>query len=217
MAAKPYALMTFAEVREILHRRARGEQELLEGIEEVDAASIYYHTHSHYMHERYLQESYPNDFATWVSNDVRDRVLSERLAVVDPFAAGDLESVRRELIEILEDHLDEMGFSPRALFGEPFHFLRSHLVPIPTGTEVRTREELKAALADASPGTLYYHFFEDAFGKGRRVGSIVDWVATELKDARLADAIGTLNPYRINLSTFRRDLQRVLGRMGEGP
>ena len=215
MPAKPFALMTFAEVREILHRKARGEQELLEGVEEIDAASIYYHTHSHYMHERYLQENYPNDFASWVANDVRDRVLSERLAVVDPFAAGDLESVRRELIQILEDHLDEMGFSPRALFGEPFHFLRSHLIPIVTGTEVRSREELKSALAAASPGTLYYHFFEDALGKGRKVGAIVDWVATELKDTGLADAIGTLNPYRINLTVFRKDLQRVLSKPGE--
>lgn len=215
MPAKPYSLMTYAEIREILHRKARGEQELLEGIEEVDAASIFYHTHSHYMHQRYLQEHYPNDFATWVAEDVRDRVLSERLAVVDPFEAGDVESIRRDLIEILEDHLDAMGFSPRALFGEPFHFLRAHVVPIPTGVKVRTRTELRTALGGASPGTLYYHFFEDAIGKGRRTGTLVDWIATQLKESALADAVAALNPYRINLATFRKDLQRVLGEAGE--
>jgi len=38
MDVKPYPLMTCAEIREILNRRAVGEQELLEGIEEVDRA-----------------------------------------------------------------------------------------------------------------------------------------------------------------------------------
>ena len=215
MPAKPYMLMTFAEIREILHRKARGEQELLEGIEEVQADSIYYHTHSHYMHQRYLQESYPNDFATWVAEDVRDRVLSERLAVIDPYEAGDVESIRRDLIDTLEDHLDAMGFSPRALFGETFYFLRAHVVPIPTGVKVRTRKELRTALGAASPGTLYYHFFEDALGRGRRSGSLVDWIATQLKDKALADAVAALNPYRINLASFGKDLQRVLGEAGE--
>lgn len=214
MTARPYALMTCAEVREILNRRAAGEQDLLEQIEEVDVRSIYYHTHSYYLRGKYEHDRYPNDFATWVAENVRDRVLSERLAVIDPSAAADLEALRGDLAALIEDHLEELGFSPRALFGEPFEFLRGHVVPIPSGVEVRARAELREALRTAAPETLYWHFFEDAFGRGRRCGSLVMWVAEDLRDPGLAEELSRVNPYRLHLEHLRAALLQAFDRAG---
>jgi hypothetical protein len=202
--------MTCAEIREILNRRARGEQELLEQIEEVDPGSIYYHVHSYYLRGKYRHDRYPNDFATWVSEHVRDRVLGERLAVIDPFGLGGVEALRHRLVTLIEDHVEELGFAPRALFGDPFEFVRAHLVVLPTGVEVRRRDELRAALAAAAPETLYFHFFEDAFHRGRRTGSLVTWVAEDLRDAPLAEALSRFNPYRLHLEHLRRDLLRLI-------
>jgi hypothetical protein len=207
----PYAMMSCAEVREILGRRAPGEQELLEAIEDVPADSIYYHTHSYYLRGKYAHDRYPNDFATWAAEHVRDRVLGERLAVVDPFALSDLEALRAQLAGLIESHLDELGFSPRALFGEPFEFVVAHVVPVPTGLDVRTRAGLRDALRAATHDTLYWHFFEDAFRRGRRTGSLVRWVADELRDEPLASALGALNPYRMHLESFRASLLRAFG------
>lgn len=209
MGRKPYALMTLAEIREILHRRASGEQELLEGIEEVDGASIYYHTHSYYLRGKYRHDRYPNDFATWIADHVRDRVLSERLSMVDPSAFSDVEGLRQGLIAILEEHLETLRFSPRALFGDPFEFVRAHVVVLPTGIETTSREELKAAIASASPETIFYHFFEDAFGRGRRSSSLVEWVAAELGDAPLAAALSRINPYCLHLEQLRNRILRA--------
>jgi hypothetical protein len=215
MIVRPYCLMTFAEIREILNRRAPGEQELLEAIEDVPGDSLYYHTHSYYIRGKYHHDRYPNDFATWAADQVRDRILSERLAALDLHALGDVEALRRELLSMLETHLDTLGFSPRALFGEPFDFVRPHVIPLPAGREVRTRPELREALRTAAPETLFWHFFEDAFRRGERTGSLIAWVAEDLKDSALAKGLAGLNPYRLHLESLRTDLMSVFDRPGE--
>jgi hypothetical protein len=213
MSVKPYALYACADIREILNRRAHGEQELLEGVEEVDEDSIYYHTHSYYLHGKYDYDLYPNDFATWVADDVRDRLLSERLAILDPFQFENLEALREELMTTIDDHVNSLGFSPRALSGEPFHFFRAQIISFPTGVTVKSRKELAKAIRSASPQTLFYHFFEDAFRKGARTGSLVHWVAEDLGDQDLAETLARLDPYRLHIEQLRSQLLSVI----EGP
>src|SRR5262249_16335666 len=82
-------------------RRAADGQELLDGLEEVPLDSIYFHTHSYFLRHPYIAGPYPNDFANWAAIQLRDRVLGERLAVIDPSEVGDLEALRNELVTIL--------------------------------------------------------------------------------------------------------------------
>ncbi|HEX9722969.1 MAG TPA: DUF5752 family protein [Vicinamibacteria bacterium] len=210
MSVKPYALYSCVDIRQIINRRAHGEQELLEGIEEVHEDSIYYHTHSYYLHGKYDYDLYPNDFATWVADDVRDRLLSERLAVLDPFQFENLEALREEIVNTIDDHINQLGFSPRALTGDAFHFFRAHIMSFPTGITVRSRKELSRAIRTAMPQTIYYHFFEDAFRKGSRSGSLVQWVADELGDQDLAEKLATFNPYRLHLERIRSELLSLI-------
>jgi len=72
------------EIKELLGVKATDEAKLLELIEEVPLDSIYYHTHSYFLRHFYITGRYPNDFATWVAFQVRDRVLAEKLAYVTP-------------------------------------------------------------------------------------------------------------------------------------
>ena len=216
MSVKPFPFYACADIREILNRRAHGEQELLEGIEEVDEDSIYYHTHSYYMHGKYEYDLFPNDFATWVADDVRDRLLSEHLAVLDPFHFGNLEALREELLTTIDDHLDRLGFSPRALSGELFHFSRARIISFPTGVTVSSRKELGKAIRDATPQTLFYHFFEDAFRKGTRNGSLIQWVAEDLRDQELAEGLSNFNPYRLHMDRLRTDLLSLISGPKEG-
>ena len=211
MGVKPYSLYSCADVREIINRRAHGEQELLDGIEEVDEDSIYYHTHSYYLHGKYEYDLHPNDFATWVADDVRDRLLSERLAILDPFQFENLEALREELVTTIDDHINRLGFSPRALTGDAFHFFRAHIVTFATGVTVKSKDELSRAIAVASPQTIFYHFFEDAFRKGNHHGSLVHWVADELRDQELAVKLATFNPYRLHMEQIRSELLFLIG------
>lgn len=192
-AARPFEFIDCLELREMLGRTAWDERELLTGIEEVPAESIFYHTHSAFLRSRYLAAPYHNDFATWAAIQVRDRVLGERLAVVDPFDFPDVELLRAELVTIIDDHLSDLQTVPRIVYGEPFDFMRAQLIAVPTGVTVRTLSEFRAALARVDLSAIYYHFFRPEMRRGR--WEAVQWLADELGEGRLAEEIRAFNPY----------------------
>ena len=152
----------------MLGRRAWDERELLEHLEEVPLDSIYFHTHSCFLRERALGGAYRNDFATWAAIQVRDRVLGEKLGILDPRDAPDLESLRVELVSLIEDHLSQVGSVPRVIFGEPFYFMQSRVLEIPTGVKVRTLAEFRNALTTVDIAVVYVHVVEARGRKGRR-------------------------------------------------
>jgi hypothetical protein len=154
-ATRPFQFTGCVELREILGRRARDERELMEEIEGAPAESIYYHTDSVFLRRPLVAGSYPNDFAIWVATQIRDQVLAERLGMVDPFQFESVERTREELLSILDDHLEGLNPVPQVVFGDPFFFVRSHLIEVPTGISAGTLPEFRAALAevDSTPST----------------------------------------------------------------
>src|SRR3972149_4617493 len=98
----PFVFFGCIELRELLGLRARDERELLEQLERAPLGSVYYHTHSVFLRHHQVTGAYPNDFANWVAFQVRDQVLGERLAVVDPLAFGSLEEIRLRMLRLLD-------------------------------------------------------------------------------------------------------------------
>src|SRR5215467_7687330 len=137
--------MECSELRVILGEEADDEKRLVELLETVPLDSIYFHTHSYFLRHSYVERVYPNDFAQWVATEVRDHVLGERLAVVDPFEFKSLESLREELISIIDDHLARTPIVPRVIFGEPFHFSQSRILEVPTELKAWTLQEFRNA------------------------------------------------------------------------
>jgi hypothetical protein len=195
-----------SELREILGQEAEDEKRLVELIEEVPIDSIYFHTHSYFLRHSYVDRVYPNDFAQWVAMEVRDHVLAERLAVVDPFAFTHLEALREELISIIDDHLSRTSIVPRVIFGAPFHFSQSRIMEVPTGLEVRTLADFRRALADVEVSAIYYHVFEARHRLARAENDFSAWVRQSLRLPDLAEKLQTINPYSGSLERLRSAL-----------
>src|SRR3970040_1972824 len=104
----PFGFSGCVELRELLDLRARDERELMEQLERAPLGAVYYHTHSVFLRHYQITGAYPNDFANWVASQVRDQVLGERLAVVDPFQFQDLERLREELVSTLDDTISPL-------------------------------------------------------------------------------------------------------------
>ena len=85
IAEHPFFFTGCWELREMVGRSARDEQQLLEAVEEIPGDSLSYHTHSFFLRHKYIAGPYPNDFATWAAIQVRDRVLGEKLGILDPY------------------------------------------------------------------------------------------------------------------------------------
>jgi hypothetical protein len=209
-AKAPFHFMACWELREMLGKRANDVQELLDHLEEVPLDSIYFHTHSYFLRHPYIAGPYPNDFANWAAIQVRDRVLGERLAVVDPFEIGDLEALRSELISILDDHLSTVGFVPRVFFGEPFFFMQSRILAVPTGVKARSLREFAAELERVDASSIYYHVFDARARKGRGRTDFETWIEEGLGLPELARLLGRVNPYTWSLEELRERLAELV-------
>lgn len=195
-----------SEIQEILGKQAEDERQLAELLEEVPLDSVYYHTHSFFLRSRFIERGYPNDFAQWAGEQVRDHVLAERLCVMDPFDFPSLEALREELISIIDDHLSVMGTVPRVGFGTPFYFNRSRILEVPTGLEVRTLREFRDAISEVDVSALYFHVFEAHLRLQRNENDFSAWIRAGLKLPELADRIKALNPYLGSLERLRSSL-----------
>ncbi len=215
----PFVFFGCIELREILGLRARDERELMELLERAPLGSLYYHTYSVFLRDHQLTGAYPNDFANWVAFQVRDQVLAERLAVVDPFSIAGLEALREELVSIVDHHIATLHPVPRVVFGDPFFFVQSHVIEVPTGLEARTLGEFRRCLAEVDASSIYFHALESRVRRGHPRGDFAQWIERELGLPSLAEEIARLNPYLGGLEGIRPRmlglLDAVLG--GEGP
>jgi hypothetical protein len=205
-ARAPFHFLGCWELREMLGRRAWDERELLEHLEEVPLDSIYFHTHSFFLRQRSIPGAYPNDFATWAAIQVRDRVLGEKLGIIDPQDFPDLESLRAEVVSLIDDHLSQLGSVPRIIFGEPFYFMQSRVLEVPTGLKVRTLREFRDALATVDIGVIYLHVVESRGRKGKRRNDFATWIDEQLGLSELAAQVARLNPFPLSLEEVRRRL-----------
>ena len=208
-ADQPFRFIGCSELREILGKEAEDEKRLVELLEEVPLDSIYYHTHSYFLRHSYLELVYPNDFAQWVATEVRDHVLAERLAVVDPFELKGLEPLREELISVVDDHLSRTPIVPRVIFGEPFYFNQSRILEVPTGLEVQTLQEFRNALSEVDVSAIYFHMFEARHRLKREESDFSAWIRQSLGMPELAEKLRTINPYLGSLERLRSALLTI--------
>jgi hypothetical protein len=208
----PFQFVGCVELRQALDHRARDERELLDRLEEVPPGSVFYHTHGYFLRHRPITTAYGNDFAAWVAVHVRDQVLAERLAVINPFETASLEELREELITVIHDHLRHVTTVPRVEFGDVFNFQQSHIVEVPLGPAVATLAEFRAGLAEADASAIYFHMVEARARLGRRSGDFAEWIRSALALPALADRIERLDAYMTSLERVRA---RVLALMDE--
>jgi hypothetical protein len=206
----PFQFIGCVEVRQALDHRARDERELLDRLEDVPAGSVFYHTHGYFLRHRPVTTAYGNDFAAWVAGHVRDQVLAERLAVINPFEIASLEDLREELMSAVHDHLLRLSTVPRVEFGDVFHFQQSHIVEVPLGTPVTTLVEFRAGLSEVDASAIYFHMVEARSRLGRRSGDFAEWIRDSLAMPALADRIERIDAYMTNLERVRARVLALL-------
>ena len=205
-----FEFVACSELIQILGLRADDERELAQTLEEVSLDCIHYHTHGHFLRHGFVGAPYPNDFATWAAIQVRDRVLGERLSVVSPMDFTSLEELREEILTIIDDHLSHLSIVPRVVFGEPFDFMQSRIVEVPTGAKAGTLEEFRSGLATIQPSAIYFHTIEAPRRLARPETDFAAWLREGLGLDRLAAAVNRVDPHAGSLERLRTELLRLL-------
>jgi Family of unknown function (DUF5752) len=213
---EPFVFVGCVELREILGQRAEDEKELADLLAQVPAGSVYYHTHGFFLRHRVFASTYTNDFAAWVVGEVRDPVLGEKLAMVDPFEFPDLEALREELVSVVDHHLRHLRAVPRIDRGQPFDFLQSHVLELPVGRSSATLAEFRDDLAQVEVSSIYFHLFDARVRQGRQENDFSQWLRRQAAAPELADRVARINPYVGSLERVRSRLLTLVDEALEG-
>ena len=156
---------------------------------------------------------YRNDFAVWSKLYLGDRVLAERLGILDPYEYPSLGELRAATLEVIDERLGESTTIPWARPGDEIYFMEATTVVFDTGIRISHPGEFAAAIGAMTGGSVYYHFLE-----ARRRSPIGkdDFTAWFLKNddgersRPYIEALGRIDFYFHTLSHLRRELAKVL-------
>lgn len=185
-------------------RRAQTLGELRDVLRDIHPGCIYYHFWGTLLRPQFVDREYNNDFAAWCHHSLHDNVVAERLAVIDAADFADMEELRREIVDVIEERMDESDVMLFARSDQQFHFIRSVIVVFDTGRRAESPTELAQMLPDLSVGSVFYHFVD---ARRRDPVSVDDFRAWLMgwgdENKPLCDVLAEIEPYFESLFSLR--------------
>jgi len=205
-----FAIKDCALVALATGRKARLLQEFRRELEGIDIACIYHHFWGGLLQPRFDEREYNNDFAAWVRHGIHDAVLAERLSALVPASYPDLEALRHEIIDLVDERMDEVEhlFWTRATL--QFEFVRSQIVVFDTERQLQHPAELAAVTRELSISSIFYHFIDARRRTLDGRDDFSDWL-TAFGDefTPLQERLAGIDPYFSNLGELRDELAQL--------
>lgn len=181
-------------------------RELLGAVQRADASVLEHHMLRCALEDHFELYEFPNDLARWCWEGLGDRELGERLGLIDPYQHGSIESLRSELVNVIEDHLWSVDHPVWCRAGMELNLVGSRLVAYDTGQRLSSLTALVEALPEMSLRSLYYHVHEGRRRTGGQTDDFSAWLETVGEAPELAGDLRQLDFYFLNL----RQLQEAL-------
>lgn len=176
-----------------------------------DPGIMYYHFWDSLLRPRFVDREYQNDFAAWAWHDLHDQRLAERLAIINPTNFNFMDDLRRKVIDIIEDRMDEADFNPWIHVDHPFFLLRSQIVVFDTNIRINMPEELPDTVSRMSSGSIFYHFIDSRRRTDSGENDFSEWLrGIDGSFRNLADEIAAIDPYFNSLTELRNQLVTIL-------
>lgn len=191
-------------------KKAQNLKELRYNIISAPPGSIYYHFWGGLLKPRFDDPEYNNDFASWTRHSLHDGTLAERLSMIDPTEFPDIEDLREEIIEIIEDRLDEIEHIPWCKSDQQFHFITSQIVIFDTHKVLNKAEELVTAVPAMSSGSIFYHFIDARRRTSGHMDDFRAWLYGFNKEyTDLCDSLSLIDPFFSTLPELRKQLTEI--------
>jgi hypothetical protein len=192
-------------------RKAVNLRELLQAIQEVDEAVLYFHLLQSRLILSQPEVEYPNDFAIWAAASLQDTRLAEKLSSFDPFEYENLAQVRQAMADIIEEYLWDLPSVPWARPGLEFHFCKASTVVIRSEISAANLKDFCRAIQAVGVDSLYYHFFEARWRlELRKVDDFSFWIDTNFDLPQLVEAIRAIDVYFYTLPEIRTTLLKLI-------
>ena len=158
---------------------------------------------------------YHNDFAVWALMQLADRVLAERLGIINPYVFADLEKLREQVLEVLDERLSEVLFIPSCQPGGEFFFTEAVTVVFDTGMRIKAPEELPEAIGSMTNGSIYFHFLEARRREPVGNDDFSAWLAGFPGQEAWYNTLQTVDFAFFTLTELQGELVRVLKKGGD--
>ncbi len=199
---------------ELTGKKAGSLKEFLKCVQNADDESIFYHMYHTLRQHHFVIPEYFNDFAQWLGKELHEDVLAERFAYVGISEYGDIKAVRKKLVELLEERLEDKSDNKVVVSGDrTFHFVKSRVIVLPTKYRAKNLDEFVECLEKIDRDTLFYHFFSSRLKFTKKEHKYVDDFSTwihEIGHLEIADRIAVLHLYGYTLEGIRKEIAAII-------
>ena len=189
-------------------------RELRDRIATCSENVLYHHFCETTLRPTFDDPDYRNDFAVWAKLYLGDRVLAERLGILDPYSCERMEGLRAVVLEIIDDRLGELTMVPWVRPGDEFLFKEATTVVFDTWERIRHPRELAPALRRMTNGSIYYHFLEALRRPPVGKDDFSSWLLEAGKKyGPYLRSLGSIDYHFHSLALLRKELVRALTQM----
>ncbi len=189
----PFLFRTAHYLRLLTGLSASKLSEFADALEKADDMSIFYHIYHPIFSGHQVPEEYPNDFAYWTSDALRNEDLAERLADVDLPEPQKLEVLKRRLVSIVRAELSSNG-DQSVRRGYEFHFITCSVVSFPTEWKADTLFEFLDSVSSINSASIVYHKVAERFVNGDGHNGFSTWIRENFGYDELARSISAIDP-----------------------
>ncbi|MBI4665302.1 MAG: hypothetical protein HY751_02700 [Nitrospinae bacterium] len=198
-------------------RKARNLREMRDHLLTVSLGSIYHHFWGGLLLPRFEHREFNNDFASWARHGLHEDKLAEKLAVIDPTEFADLERLRQEIVDVIEQRLDESEYIPWAKRNMEFEFIHSKIVVFDTYQRIERPEQLPGAVRKLSGSSIFFHFIDSRRRPPAGQDDFSAWLTScGAGYAGLCGSLKNIDPYFTSLIHIREMLSRTMAEYFSG-
>jgi len=206
----PFEFYSEASLTQCTPFQADSLPSLLECLRRVSGSSIFYHFHHSLLRRHFLKAEYENDFAVWASHTLREPVLAERLATIDPLDFESVRASREKLIAYVQEVVGRTESYIRVPPGREFRFLELKSFSYPSGLRAANLDEFARVVRRISTESMFYHVIEARLRLGKGSNDFSLWLEESWQEPELARRVAALSPYRWGLTDLRNRISRLV-------
>ncbi|HEV2469129.1 MAG TPA: DUF5752 family protein [Candidatus Sulfotelmatobacter sp.] len=207
---KPFYFNTSEHLLRIGRQKACNLSELLQALQTCPDDSIFQHTFRTLQEHHFIRQGFSNDFGHWSLAACNEPALAEQLASVDVREFTAIEGLRRRMIEILDQFLQERPRSASRPAFEPFYFCAADIVVLPTPFAPDTLAGFLDGLNQVSVHSIHHHFIEARLRLHRMSNDFSNWLEQEVGLTEAAEAVERIDIYTSTMEGVRMQIARIV-------
>src|SRR6201987_4746968 len=207
---KPFYFNNSEHLLRIGRQRASDLSELWQALQTCPDDSIFQHTFRTLQEHHFIRQGFSNDFAYWCLSACNEPVLAEQLASVDVREFTAIEGLRRRMVGIVDEFLQQRpqwGAKPAY---EPFYFCASSIVVLPTRFAPDTLLGFVDGLRHVSVHSIHHHFIEARLRLHRMSNDFSNWLEEEVGLDRTAESIERIDIYTNTMEGVRQQIATIV-------